>query len=364
MRYWAVASPFSGRSNCCIRRSGIVSACVFCLVTLMTLPQFVLYDVVMLTDNSSTAPAMATTAVPVASSNASFSAGVASVAAAVSRAEEREWRDGDEDEVMYAMQPLFAGADAIDFYLSRIMPVLTSFLPCTLLVIFNVGLIWRLRQAMRNRHQYLVTLRQTASAPGGHSRYPGSVMEQGRGQSGYGGWSSKASTHTSSVGSNSCSRRLTATLVLMFTAHVVLVAPSDVVKYYDALYDLDNSVGDLVSCALNLSLACNFALNFLLFVALNSSFRATLATSLIGCSRRTSSSTSVSVGKMTIGAVQHEMDALRGIRMYRGSGGARHSQQYERSSHAVSLSRVDSQLTVGGGCEPMMRRPRCILASV
>lgn len=331
----------------------------------MTLPQFVLYDVVMLTDNSSTAPAMATTAAPVASSNASLSAGVASVATVISRAEGRETRDGDKDEVMYGMQPLFAGADAIDFYLSRIMPVLTSFLPCTLLVIFNVGLIWRLRQAMRNRHQYLVTLRQTASGPGGYSRYPGSVMGQGHGQSGYGGWSSKASTRSSSGGSNSCSRRLTATLVLMFTAHVVLVAPSDVVKYYDALYDLDDSIGDLVSCALNLSLACNFALNFLLFVALNSSFRATLATSLIDCSRRSSSSTSVSVGKMTVGAVQHEMDALRGMRMYRVSGGARHSHQYERSSsRALSLSRMDSQVTMGGGCEPMMRRPRCILTSV
>lgn len=203
MRYFAVASPFRGRSNGFLRYSGQVSVFTVFLVTLMTLPQFFLHKIVMET----------------ADTNQSI-----------------------DTEMFFTVAARFDddSTEAISVYITRVVPVLSSFLPCLLLVIFNVGLICQLRRATNVRRNACL------------ERQP---------------------THRS--GHEECNRRLTVTLIVMISAHIILVLPSDVIKYFD-IYEMTGSVGDIVACVLNLSQACNFALNFLLYISMNSTFRETL----------------------------------------------------------------------------------------
>ena len=220
IRYFAVASPFRGRNNNCVKYSGFVSGLVFCVVILTVLPQFlhsqIVPEITINSDNTT--------------------------------------------ETSYTLRSRFnqQHTEVIHNYINRIYPLLSSFLPCTVLIFFNIGLIYQLQRA--NTARRYVCVGQQITANGG------------------------------------CSCRLTVTLILMFTAHVVLVAPSDVVKYF-AFYQMDNQLGDIIACVLNLSQACNFALNFILFVSLNSSFRDTfcqMIAHLFGCKKRRHSSSTTS----------------------------------------------------------------------
>ena len=216
VRYFAVASPFRGRSNSFIRRSGVASAAALCAVVFVTLPQFVHYriDIIQFYDRNL------------------FDVAI------------------DNDTIIYGLVARFAEhhMEAIAYYNNRIQPILSSFLPCLLLIIFNIGLIFRLRRALEVRRN--VCLGQQTN------------------------------------GGSNC--RLSVTLVMMFTAHVLLVSPSDVIKYFE-FYSIEQQFGDIIACILNLTQTCNFALNFLLYLSLNSSFRETIRSTMLRvffCERR------------------------------------------------------------------------------
>ena len=220
IRYFAVATPFRSRNNSCVKHSGFASLLIFCVVVFMALPQ-VLHEMIVRHDGKS-----------------NNTSGVS----------------------YYTLQTRFNQRyiNTIDCYINRIYPVLSSFLPCLILIIFNVGLIYQLRRAKIAR-RYVCVIPQLASA---------------------------------TAADGGCNWRLTITLILMFTAHIVLVAPSDIVKYF-AFYDLGDQLGDIIACMLNLMQTCNFALNFVLFISLNSSFRDTfclMVANLFGCKKRRHSS--------------------------------------------------------------------------
>ena len=216
IRYVAVVIPFRSRNNRCIKHIGIVSLLIFCFVTLVTSPQFLFYEIVSfnMTINNTNSLVL-------------YSLGT---------------RLNQQNTL------LFAG------YINQVFPVLSSFLPCLVLIAFNVGLIYRLQRAKMAR-RYVCNGQQITST---------------------------------SAANRGCSRRLTITLILMFTAHIVLVAPSEVIKYF-AFYDWADQLGDIIACVLNLTQACNFALNFVLFISTNSSFRSTFCQMifrLFGCKKK------------------------------------------------------------------------------
>ena len=120
----------------------------------------------------------------------------------------------------------------IQNYASYALPVVTSFLPCLLLIIFNVGLIYQLKLVQNERSQIY--------AQPGNSNVSG------------------------------CNIRINVVLVIMICAYIVLVSPSDVMKYVE-VYDVsDYQIDDIVTCSLNLAQTCNFALNFMLYISFNS----------------------------------------------------------------------------------------------
>lgn len=238
MRYLAVASPFTGRTNCFVRHSSTASLCVCCIVTLMVLPQFFVNNVV---------PATRVHSISNLTNETQIS-------------------------VQYTMKFRFAYNQtlALGKYILHVQPVLFSFVPGFLLVLFNVGLIRCLRRAKEERRYVCVGQRVTTSA---------------------------------ASGSTSC--RLSVTLVVMFTAHVLLVVPSDVIKYF-ALYNLE--AADFIACALNLAQAINFSFNFLLYISLNTAFRDAISTTfsrLFGCKKQRFSSSES--GAM----MQMQMESLR-----------------------------------------------------
>lgn len=243
MRYWVVASPFHGRSNNFMRHSGLVSACVFACAVLMTLPQFVLHRIDVLNEELVDNYRLNTS------------------------------------ETLYTFNPRFSQqqTNLIITYIVWIQPVLFSFAPGTCLTVFNTSLIYRLRRAREERQRVASVGRQRQTRVGGHS----------------------------SSSSSSSANRLNITLVLMFSAHVILVVPSDVIKYVDALYEDDGEDrgggdGEFAACALNLTQACNFALNFVLYISLNSSFRDVIRTAvgrLLGCGLQPSYSASGGEGR-------------------------------------------------------------------
>ena len=209
IRFFAVAFPFRSRNNSCLKHSGFASLLVYCVVLILTAPQFVFYKIVIVKNITN---------------NTTHGA------------------------VIYSLKARFElqSTAIIASYINRIYPVLSSFLPCLILIIFNIGLIYQLHRAKMAR-RYVCVGQQITST---------------------------------SAASRGCSCRLTVTLILMFTAHIVFVAPSDVIKYF-SFYDLGNHLGGIIACVLNLSQASIFALNFVLFISLNSSFRNTFCQMIV-----------------------------------------------------------------------------------
>lgn len=118
-------------------------------------------------------------------------------------------------------------------YVNGVWPVLASFAPCFALIICNVLLIHRLRMARWARRS--ICPQQTNS-------------RQGSGL------------------------RLTFTLIIMFSAHVILVLPSEVLKYASP-YKIWGETGHLVAAVTNFMQTCNFAGNFILYLMTNVAFR-------------------------------------------------------------------------------------------
>jgi hypothetical protein len=246
MRYLAVASPFTGRTNCFIRHSGSASICVCFAVFVMVLPQFFLYEVLPLQQglHSSSITTNVTMSKIIPTAKNSVLTTTSSTILFTSATP-----------LFYTMEVRFAKKHTkrLGVYILRVQPVLFSFLPGLLLVFFNVGLIRCLRRAKEERRYVCIGQRIGSGSPtdGGVNGY-----------------------------------RLSVTLVVMFITHIVLVIPSDVIKYF-APYDMP--AGDVIACALNLAQAVNFALNFLLYVSLNATFRDTFnstARRLFGCEKR------------------------------------------------------------------------------
>lgn len=246
MRYLAVASPFRGRTNCFIRHSGTASICVCFAVLLMVLPQFFLYEVLPLEQGFYSSSITTNVTMSILSTSASANSVLTASSTTLLTSA---------TPLIYTMEARFAREHTrrLGVYILRVQPVLFSFLPGLLLVFFNVGLIRCLRRAREERRYVCVGQRIGSGSPtdGGANGY-----------------------------------RLSVTLVVMFTTHIVLVIPSDVIKYF-APYDM--TAGDVIACALNLAQAVNFALNFLLYVSLNATFRDTFsstASRLFGCKKR------------------------------------------------------------------------------
>ena len=118
-------------------------------------------------------------------------------------------------------------------YINCVWPVLASFAPCFVLIVCNVLLIHRLRAAIWARRSLCLYLPKKR-----HNK----------------------------------ESRLTFTLIIMFGAHVVLVLPSEVLKYYSP-NRVWGETGHQVAAVTNFMQTCNFAGNFILYLITNFSFR-------------------------------------------------------------------------------------------
>ena len=203
IRYIAIARPFRGRNNSCMRHSGLASLLVLIVVVIMVMPQFLFYKIV-----SMNVPTGHTKSVH-----------------------------------HFTLQVRFKQhrSELLASFINNIQPITSSFVPCLMLIVFNIGLIYQLQRAQISEVTRHVCVSQQLSS-------------------------------TSEEREKKHNRRITVKLIFLFTSHIFLVMPSDIVKYFD-FYQLPNQLGDIIACVLNLLQACSVALNFLIFVSLNSSFR-------------------------------------------------------------------------------------------
>ena len=125
-------------------------------------------------------------------------------------------------------------------YIRWVWPVLADFIPICILVFCNIMLVRQLRSA---------TLKRRHSCPGQKVR--------------------------------ETSKRITVTLVSIILMQVILVTPSELLKYFNP-YASWGRVGHVIAHVTNVMQTANFACNFLLYLAVNLSFRRTAKLVLFG----------------------------------------------------------------------------------
>ena len=129
---------------------------------------------------------------------------------------------------------------SLQFYMKWIWPIVANFVPIALLTLLNVCLVRELHRANLRRRN---TMR-------GH-------------------------------GSTDSSQRVTLTLVIIVLMSLLLVSPSEVLRYVNPFESWGN-VGYILIAVTNVCQTLNFAFNFVLYCAVSASFRQTLK-SLVTC---------------------------------------------------------------------------------
>ncbi len=122
----------------------------------------------------------------------------------------------------------------VRFYMAWIWPVIADFIPIGILIFCNVRL---------SRELHGATLARRTSCPGQN------VKET--------------------------SHRVTLTLVIIALMLLILVSPSEILKYINP-YKSWGPTGHVVASVTNLMQTLNFSMNFLLYVVVNANFRQTL----------------------------------------------------------------------------------------
>ena len=131
-------------------------------------------------------------------------------------------------------------------YVNCVWPVLASFAPCFVLIVCNVLLIHRLRAANWARRSICLYMPNRRIAK---------------------------------------ESRLTFTLIIMFMAHVILILPSEVLKYY-SLNKVWSEIDHQIAAVTNFMQTCNFAGNFILYLITNFSFRKLIEQCLASTEKR------------------------------------------------------------------------------
>ena len=144
-------------------------------------------------------------------------------------------------QIMYEMRYVWGLSDSftpyLAFYLRWIWPIFANFLPLIVLSFCNVQLVFKVKSTMRQEPPFNVGRRVT---------------------------------HNKMVES-----KVTVTLLSIVLMYLLLVTPGEIIRYINP-FSSWGETGLIVAKCLNLTLTANFAFNFLLYCAVNASFRQTV----------------------------------------------------------------------------------------
>lgn len=173
-----------------------------------------------------------------------------------------------------------------------IWSVVTDFIPCAALVYFNTCLIWQIRLAKKLRHDMTLTKKTDKkcwqkSTDTEDSKLINAVNTSSEGCHKKAQCKQSTTTMTKRQ-PDSAFDSVTATLVAVVILFLILVSPSEILKFIWSRQPRqgENFAIKIVKSVTNFMQAVNFSINFVLYCAVNKSFRQTLEKLFCFCNKR------------------------------------------------------------------------------